>query len=111
MPRFAANLHYLFTELPFLERFAAAARAGFADQCKADRIGHIVEVDEDLVAFLEPRLARFMIPRFIRIVDDLPKTPTQKIEKHVLREIGLSAGDCWDRETQAVVIVQQGDAI
>jgi hydroxypyruvate isomerase len=29
MPRFAANLHYLFTELPFLERFEAAARAGF----------------------------------------------------------------------------------
>jgi hydroxypyruvate isomerase len=25
----AANLHFLFTELPFLERFAAAARAGF----------------------------------------------------------------------------------
>ena len=29
MPKFAANLHYLFTELPFLERFAAAAAAGF----------------------------------------------------------------------------------
>jgi len=29
MPRFAANLGFLFTELPFLERFAAAARAGF----------------------------------------------------------------------------------
>lgn len=29
MPRFAANLSFLFTELPFLERFAAAARAGF----------------------------------------------------------------------------------
>jgi hydroxypyruvate isomerase len=29
MPRFAANLHYLFTEVPFLQRFAAAARAGF----------------------------------------------------------------------------------
>ncbi len=29
MPRFAANLHYLFTEEPFLERFAAAAEAGF----------------------------------------------------------------------------------
>lgn len=29
MPRFAANLHYLFTELPFLDRFAAAARCGF----------------------------------------------------------------------------------
>jgi hydroxypyruvate isomerase len=29
MPRFAANLHYLFNEIPFLERFAAAAHAGF----------------------------------------------------------------------------------
>ena len=29
MPRFAANLHYLFTEVPFLDRFGAAAEAGF----------------------------------------------------------------------------------
>lgn len=29
MPRFAANLSTLFTELPFLDRFAAAAAAGF----------------------------------------------------------------------------------
>lgn len=29
MPRFAANLSMLFTEVPFLERFGAAARAGF----------------------------------------------------------------------------------
>jgi hydroxypyruvate isomerase len=29
MPRFAANLSFLFTELPFLDRFAAAAGAGF----------------------------------------------------------------------------------
>lgn len=29
MPRFAANLSYLFNEVPFLDRFAAAAEAGF----------------------------------------------------------------------------------
>ena len=29
MPRFAANLHYLFAEVPFLDRFAAAAACGF----------------------------------------------------------------------------------
>lgn len=29
MPKFAANLHYLFSELPFLDRFDAAAEAGF----------------------------------------------------------------------------------
>ena len=30
MPKFAANLSMMFTEVPFLERFAAAARAGFS---------------------------------------------------------------------------------
>ncbi|MCZ8273441.1 MAG: hydroxypyruvate isomerase [Microcystis sp. LE19-4.1E] len=30
MPRFAANLTMLFNELPFLDRFAAAAKAGFS---------------------------------------------------------------------------------
>lgn len=29
MPKFAANLHYLFAEVPFLDRFELAARAGF----------------------------------------------------------------------------------
>jgi 2-dehydrotetronate isomerase len=29
MPKFAANLHYLFGEVPFLERFARAAACGF----------------------------------------------------------------------------------
>ncbi len=29
MPKFAANLHYLFSEVPFLGRFEAAASAGF----------------------------------------------------------------------------------
>ena len=29
MARFAANLTFLFTELPMLDRFAAARRAGF----------------------------------------------------------------------------------
>ena len=29
MPRFAANLTMLFTELPFLDRFERAASAGF----------------------------------------------------------------------------------
>lgn len=29
MPRFAANLSMMFTEVPFIERFAAARKAGF----------------------------------------------------------------------------------
>jgi alpha-methylacyl-CoA racemase len=49
-----------------------------------------------LIAFLQPRMAAFMIPRYVRVVDELPLTPTQKIEKHVLRAQGLTA-DTWDR--------------
>lgn len=56
----------------------------------------------ELIEFLRPSLAYFMIPRYVRIVDDLPKTPTQKIEKHRLRDIGISRGDAWDREAAGI---------
>jgi len=51
----------------------------------------------DLVHFLRQRLPTFMVPRFIRMVDALPKTPTSKVEKHRLRGEGVTA-DTWDRE-------------
>jgi hydroxypyruvate isomerase len=40
LPRFSANLHFLFGELPFPERFAAAARAGFRAVEFPDPYGH-----------------------------------------------------------------------
>lgn len=56
---------------------------------------------EALFRFLEPRMAHFMLPRYIRIVDDLPKTPTQKIQKVKLREDGITS-DTWDREAAGI---------
>jgi len=47
-----------------------------------------------LIAFLQPRMAAFMIPRYVRVVPELPLTATQKIEKHLLRTDGLTA-DTW----------------
>jgi alpha-methylacyl-CoA racemase len=52
-----------------------------------------------LIDFLQPRMAAFMIPRYLRVLDELPLTPTQKIEKHVLRAAGVTA-DTWDRRAQ-----------
>jgi len=46
MPRFAANLNFLFTELPFLERFEAAAKAGF----KAVELGNPYEASASEIA-------------------------------------------------------------
>ena len=60
----------------------------------------------DLIAFLVPRLAHFMIPRYVRIVDALPKTPTQKVQKHLLRGEGVTP-DTWDRERAGISIRRQ----
>ncbi len=59
-----------------------------------------------LIEFLTPRLAHFMIPRYVRIVDALPKTPTQKVQKHILRSEGITA-DTWDREKAGIRIRRQ----
>jgi crotonobetaine/carnitine-CoA ligase len=56
--------------------------------------GHGI-VAAELFAYLRGRLPRFMVPRFIEIADDLPRTPTQKVRKVELREAGVTAGT-WD---------------
>ena len=49
----------------------------------------------DLIKWLRPRVAHFMLPRYVRVVSDFPMTPTEKIRKTVLREEGLTP-DTWD---------------
>ena len=56
---------------------------------------------EQLIRFLEPRMAYFMVPRYVDLVSDLPKTPTGKIQKFPLREAGLTR-TTWDRELEGV---------
>ena len=60
----------------------------------------------ELIDFLRPRLAHFMLPRYIRIMADLPRTPTQKVEKYILRQQGLTP-DCWDREAAGVKVQRE----
>ena len=50
-----------------------------------------------LCAFLDERMPYFMVPRYVRFVDDLPKTPTARVQKVLLREEGITP-DTWDRE-------------
>lgn len=52
---------------------------------------------EALAAYCGQRLPRFMVPRYLRFVDELPRTPTDKVEKFRLRQTGVTA-DTWDRE-------------
>jgi crotonobetaine/carnitine-CoA ligase len=61
---------------------------------------------EALLEFLRPRMAHFMIPRYVRVLEDLPKTPTQKVQKHLLRQDGITA-DTWDREQAGIRIARE----
>jgi len=43
------------------------------------------ELSRDLQSFVKDRLAPYKYPRWIEFVDDLPKTATGKIQRHILR--------------------------
>jgi crotonobetaine/carnitine-CoA ligase len=49
----------------------------------------------DLHAQLIESMPRFMVPRYIRLLDELPKTPTEKVRKVALRDAGVTS-DTWE---------------
>ncbi len=50
----------------------------------------------ELIAYCEPRMAYFMVPRYVQFLDTLPKTPNEKVQKYKLRDSSLEG--VWDRE-------------
>lgn len=54
-----------------------------------------------LMEYLQPRMTHFMLPRYIRVLDTLPRTPTNKVQKHQLRQEGITA-DTWDRDAAGI---------
>lgn len=59
------------------------------------RPDHTVD-PEQLIHFCTDRMGRHMMPRYIDIVDALPRTPTEKVEKAQLRARGVTE-TTWDR--------------
>ena len=57
----------------------------------------------ELIAFLRERMAHFMVPRYVRVVAELPKTPSNKVMKAELRREGVTA-DTWDRERAGIAV-------
>jgi len=52
---------------------------------------------EELFDYLVPRMARFMVPRYVEFVEELPRTPSQKVRKVELRERAVVGPATWDR--------------
>lgn len=55
------------------------------------RPGAADTTEDEIWSFCYERMARFQVPRFIEFVEELPKTPTGKVEKFKLQEAGVSA--------------------
>ncbi len=59
---------------------------------------------EQLIEFLVPNMPRFMIPRYVEFVDELPKTDaTGRVKKAELKPNALNV-DTWDREKAGITL-------
>lgn len=58
--------------------------------------GHKID-PYDLHAWLKDKLARHAIPRYFRVMTELPKTPTHRVIKQSLKEAGVTS-DTYDLE-------------
>ncbi|MCW0212595.1 MAG: AMP-binding protein [Pseudonocardia sp.] len=83
---------------------AEAAAVGVASDLGEQEVLAVVQVADgaeldlkDLFAHCDRSMPHFMVPRYYRLVDEFPSTPTGKIRKAVLRESGLT-DDAWDAE-------------
>jgi carnitine-CoA ligase len=87
---------------------AEAAVVGVPADVEAgeDEVLAVVVVSEpvepaEILTWCEGKIPAFAIPRYLRIVDELPKTPSQKIRKAVLRDDALD-GNTFDRQATPV---------
>ena len=63
--------------------------------------------EEALLRHCVDEMPYFMVPRFIEFRADLPRTPTQKVRKVVLREDGITPAT-WDREAAGFKVTRDG---
>jgi crotonobetaine/carnitine-CoA ligase len=87
-----------------------SAVVGVPAELTEDEIKAVVVAQEgqhvdpvELTRFLVDRLPYFMVPRYLEFAAGLPKTPTQKVHKHLLRDRGVGPG-VWDREAAGIVL-------
>lgn len=80
----------------------AEAEAG-EDEVMAYLITREPTTPESVWEWCERRIPAFAIPRYLRFVDELPKTPSQRVQKAELRKLGVTP-DTHDRQQQPATV-------
>ncbi len=93
-----------FLEIPFITEAAAYAISADGGQGMEDEvmvalmIDNKIDIDfDELLEKSKKNLAKFAIPKYIRIMKEFPKTQTGKIQKNKLREEGVTI-DTWQNK-------------
>ena len=81
-----------------------SAAFGIADPIMEEEIGVAVVLrlsntitPDEIIAWCEARLPKFLIPRYIEFLEKLPKSASEKVQKGVLKERGLTPAT-WDKQ-------------
>lgn len=93
------ELEALVATFPGVKEVAAVAAPSDVGE---DELLVVLEVDQPeamdrsaLLAHCRDVMPKFMVPRYFRLMPVLPRTPTGKVQKVLLREQGITA-DTWD---------------
>ncbi|MFM9992562.1 MAG: AMP-binding protein [Burkholderiaceae bacterium] len=59
----------------------------------------------EVVHFAAENMSYFMVPRFVEFIEELPKTPSEKLEKYKLKKSAEERREqLWDREQEGIQI-------
>lgn len=61
---------------------------------------------KNLMLFCADRMAHFMIPRFVDVVDEIPRNTSLRVMKSDMKKRGVTART-WDREKEAPDLIQK----
>jgi len=61
----------------------------------------------ELLRFLAERMPHYMVPRYYEITDELPKTPSLRVRKHLLRDRG-NGPSTWDATAAGYRVTRNG---
>ncbi len=82
---------------------AESAAFGIADAVMGEEIGVAIVLKpsqtaspQEIIAWCESRLPKFMLPRYLEFLEKLPKSATEKVQKGKLKDRGLTPAT-WDR--------------
>jgi crotonobetaine/carnitine-CoA ligase len=79
--------------------YGISAGSGEDDVIAALVLNRPVADPSDIIAEVAADLPRYAIPQYVRVMDDLPRTPTLKVQKAVLRSQGLPADHITIKES------------